>query len=298
MSNLEDYLRMFDNLNVKAGRKPHQPCLLLAVVDLVESSAITDGIVQLNLALRETFSDYFAIVKGPDDKDRPDNPFRYLDSTRFWTLQGEGYTKAEIDSELFEYMQSSSDRKTMRERLIRKWFPDHQQALSKKITFHHESNSYERGLREAVAGVPAVHEATPAVKARDRAFRRFILETYDYRCAASGWRLIIPESRKSRVLVEAAHLIPYAESQDDDPRNGIALTPDFHWALDQNVIAPGPDMKWHVSEVVDGRIADHKPLLDLRGREVIFLGKQSMRPRKDALEYRLENLLRRAENTR
>ena len=297
MSNLEDYLRMFANLKVQGSRKPHKPCLLLAVIDLVESGAITDGLVQLNPAFRETFSDYFAIVKGPDDKDRPDNPFRYLDSTPFWTLQGEGYTKAEIDSELFGYMQSSSDRKTMRERLIRKWFPDHQPALSKKITFHRKSNSYERGLREAVAGVPAVHEARrrPLLKARDRAFRRLVLETYDYRCAASGWRLIVPESR---ILVQAAHLIPHSESQDDDPRNGIALTPDFHWALDQDVIAPGPDMKWHVAEVVDERIADHKPLLDLRGREVIFLGKQSMRPRKDALEYRLERLLRRAENIR
>ena len=45
----------------------------------------------------------------------------------------------------------------MREHLIRKWFPDHQQAFNKKITSYRESNSYERGLREAVAGGHAVH---------------------------------------------------------------------------------------------------------------------------------------------
>ncbi len=298
MPNLQNYLRMFANLKVYGGRKPHKPCLLLAVIDLVESGAITDGLVQLNPALRETFSEYFAVVAKPDDKDRPETPFRHLNTASFWTLQGEGYTKAEIDSELFRYMHSSSDRETMREQLIRKWFPDHQRALDEKIASHRESNSYERGLREAVAGVPTVHEPPPSTYTRDRAFRRLVLEAYDYRCAASGWRLIIPESHKSRILVEAAHLIPYAESQDDDPRNGIALTPDFHWALDQDVIAPGPDMKWHVSEVVDGRIADHKPLLDLRGQDVIIPGKQSMQPRKDALEYRLERLLRRAENIR
>ena len=86
-------------------------------------------------------------------------------------------------------------------------------------------------------------------------------------------------------------MIPHSESRDDDPRNGIALTPNFHWALDQHVIAPGPDMKWHVSKVVDKRIADNKPLLDLEGQEIIFPGQQSMRPRKDALEWRLERLL-------
>ena len=278
---------MFADLKVQGGRKPHKPCLLLAVIDLVESGAITDGLVQLNPALRETFSEYFAIVAKSDDKDRPDNPFRYL-NTPFWTLKGKGYTKAEIDPELFRYMQSSSDREAMREQLIRKWFPDYQQVLNKRITSYRESNSYERGLREAVAGMPAVHEAPPSAYTRDRAFRRLVLGAYDYRCAASGWRLIVPESR---ILVQAAHLIPHSESQDDDPRNGIALTPNFHWALDQHVIAPGPDMRWHVSKVVDKRIADNKPLLDLEGQEIIVPGQQSMRPRKDALEWRLERLL-------
>ena len=28
-------------------------------------------------------------------------------------------------------------------------------------------------------------------------------------------------------MVEAAHLHPFAEAGDDDPRNGIALTPDL-----------------------------------------------------------------------
>ena len=62
-----------------------------------------------------------------------------------------------------------------------------------------------------------------------RAFRRIVSENYDYRCAASGWRIILPEGR---VMVQAAHLIPFAETRDDDPRNGIALAPTFHWALD------------------------------------------------------------------
>ena len=36
--------------------------------------------------------------------------------------------------------------------------------------------------------------------------RLAVSENYDYRCAASGWRIILPEGR---VMVEAAHLIPY-----------------------------------------------------------------------------------------
>ena len=292
MPDLQEYLRMFADLNVGGGRKPHKPCLLLAVIDLVESGSITNGLVQLNPALREAFSEYFTIVAKPDDKNRPDNPFRYLNKP-FWTLKGEGYTKAEITSELFKYMQSASNREAMREQLIREWFPDHQEALSEKLAFRRDSNSYERALREAVASEPVVSEALPVrnvrdKKVRDSAFRRLVLEAYDYRCAASGWRLIVPESR---ILVQAAHLIPHSESQDDDPRNGIALTPNFHWALDQHIIAPGPDMKWHVSEVVDKRIPDNQPLIELEGKAVNPPTKRSMSPRKDVLEWRLERLL-------
>jgi putative restriction endonuclease len=62
--------------------------------------------------------------------------------------------------------------------------------------------------------------------------------------------------------VEAAHLIPFSESHDDDPRNGIALAPTLHWALDRYLIAPGPDYKWHVSPVLDSRIRDNTELLE------------------------------------
>jgi hypothetical protein len=48
--------------------------------------------------------------------------------------------------------------------------------------------------------------------------------------------------------------IPFSESQDDDSRNGIALAPTFRRALDRYLIAPGPDLKWHVSPVLDSRI--------------------------------------------
>lgn len=311
MPNFQDYLQMFADLNVDKSHgdiSPHKPCLLLAVIDLVESGAITDGRVRFTLALREIFSEYFAIVAKPKHHDRPHIPFYYLDSDPFWTItvktgresdfkrittpshrQVEDYTEyAEIDLELFKYMRSSSNREAMREQLIRCWLPDHRKALNEKIAFCRESNSYERTLRGTVASVPVVRDAPSVPGAQDSVFRRLVLEAYDYRCAASGWRLIVPGNR---ILVQAVHLIPHSESQDDDPRNGIALTPNFHWALDHHIIAPGPDLKWHISRALDEHIADNQPLLALRGKDVIVPSKQSMRPREDALEWRLERLL-------
>ena len=146
-------------------------------------------------------------------------------------------------------------------------------------------------LELAAEGQPPVAiPADPA--ARDPAFRRLVLEAYDYRCAASGWRLIVPGGP---ALAEAAHLIPFAETHDDHPRNGIALTPTFHRALDARLIAPGPDMKWYVSEVLDRRIPDNGPLVQIAGEDVIFHGNQRHRPREDALRWRVEHLRTRSE---
>lgn len=77
--------------------------------------------------------------------------------------------------------------------------------------------------------------------------------------------------------MEAAPIVPFAQTKDDDPRNGIALAPSYHWAMDKNIIAPGPDLSRHVFEVLDDRVADNRPLLDLKGKEII-----PPRDRKDA----------------
>lgn len=90
--------------------------------------------------------------------------------------------------------------------------------------------------------------------------------------------------------MEAAHIHPFSEAGDDDPRNGLALTPNMHWAMDRNLIAPGPDYLWRVSQAVDTRIPDHQPLLALQGQAVLRPQDRRMWPRQDALAWRLARL--------
>ena len=70
------------------------------------------------------------------------------------------------------------------------------------------------------------------------------------------------------------------------------MPPTFHRALDQNLNAPGPDMKWHVSRVVERRIPDNRPLVELDQQDVIFHGDPKYRPSPTSLEWRVENLRR------
>jgi putative restriction endonuclease len=78
-----------------------------------------------------------------------------------------------------------------------------------------QASRYERAIRD---GQPLrVGEEPPAAYVRKPAFRRLLLDG-------------------GEAMVEAAHIHPFAVSGDDDPRNGLALTPDMHWAMDRNLI--------------------------------------------------------------
>jgi len=88
-----------------------------------------------------------------------------------------------------------------------------------------EISDYQRKLDEGegIAESPEVPEFV-----RDTAFSRIVRRAYDYRCAACGLRVVL---EGGLYIVDAAHLIPFAETHDDDPRNGIALCKNHHWAM-------------------------------------------------------------------
>ena len=118
-----------------------------------------------------------------------------------------------------------------------------------------------------------------------------VTEAYDWRCAATGLRILLPTGES---LVEAAHIRPFSETGDDDPRNGLALAPNIHWAFDKNLIALGEDLKWHVSEVLDDRIPDFAPLIQLNGKGLIGPTERRFTPKLESLAWRMTRLRRHA----
>ncbi|MEA3447516.1 MAG: hypothetical protein U9Q98_03570 [Bacteroidota bacterium] len=55
---------------------------------------------------------------------------------------------------------------------------------------------------------------------RSSVFRKAIIRTYDYQCAVTGLRV---QDRRNRPLLEACHIVPFAESCNDSVRNGIGF---------------------------------------------------------------------------
>ncbi len=309
--NLDQYLKAFRNLHVNraGGASPHKPCMLLAVLGLAEAGDLAQNKIRFEPALIERYMNFFGAVRDESDHPNPYYPFFHLKSEGFWHLQPlpgrEAVVEAmatarsvaaitdniawvSLDPELHALILAEPSRTALREELLVAWFGSRRKALQPVIDEERGIDRYQTQLRDSAADQYAIKGEPPAEPARKAAFRRIVSENYDYRCAASGWRIILPDSR---VMVEAAHLIPFAETHDDDPRNGIALAPTFHWALDAHIIAPGPDYAWHVSKALDERVADNQPLLALEGKTLMLPKEKGLWPRKEALEWRVRRLL-------
>jgi len=111
-----------------------------------------------------------------------------------------------FDDGFWALLSNPVSRHQLREAIIARYFPERRDQIA------------------ALAGAPAnllepsaLHEEEPP--GRDAAFRRTVLEIYDYTCAACGIRLLLNSALS---LVEAAHIIPFSVSRNDKPTNGLA----------------------------------------------------------------------------
>ena len=77
MSVLE-YEKRFAQLNVNRANNrasPHKVAMLMAVMELIESEAVTENCIHFDTALTETFSRQFSNLASDADRDNPHLPF-------------------------------------------------------------------------------------------------------------------------------------------------------------------------------------------------------------------------------
>ena len=315
---LATYADQFRRLKVNVARgraSPHKICMLLAVLDLARGGALTENRIEYAPPLLERYAMYFNAVRGPGDHPNPYFPFFHLAGSlrgggqSFWHLQPrpgresvfesmstastarqmtENIDHARLDTELFELLQDERAVDALSAVLAETWFDRGLRDLDAVVGRTRQINDYERVLRTSNSPALIAAEAAPSY-VRDPAFRRVVTEIYDFRCAATGLRLVLPDGA---AMVEAAHIHPFSEAADDDPRNGLALTPDMHWALDRHLIAPDTDFRWRVSSSLDRRIPDYRVLTELEGKPLFLPREARMYPKQAAIEWRMAMLLR------
>ncbi|BCA78921.1 HNH endonuclease [Desulfuromonas sp. AOP6] len=270
MTNLTTAIKHFTSLNRAPGvtwteatkrKAPHKPILLLAVLDLVHRGVVTNPFIDVTadlVELNELFNLYWRRVVPLGQTSSIAFPFSRLAREPFWELVPQpgktvssaiinntssvSYLRkyalgAKLDDELFQVMQSGQGREALRETLLQSCFSmDAAVLLREQSLINGAAYDYSRVLEEK-AHLPLVKEIVeaesyrPAV--RDQAFRKVVTTAYDHRCALCGIRIVTPDGH---TVVEAAHIVPWSKSKNDDIRNGMALCRTCHWGFDEGML--------------------------------------------------------------
>ncbi len=315
---LENYIRRIEGLRGgqrgHEGPAPHRPLLLLVVIDLISLGKITKNRIFPSPDLAEIFLKYWSSVAG-NRKPNLAMPFFHLKSTRFWHLHPHPGKKAALkkarkirrmpdlvdivhhatlDDELFTLLTNVGERNQIRKRLINKHFPAFKQVIETLFQEEEQIGEYRQLLIGAVAEGPFTYQTIPEpVQAtqpvRRAAFRQEIMQIYDYTCAVCRLRIVTMHGESA---TDAAHIIPFSISQNDDIRNGISLCKLHHWAFDKGLISLNRNYKVMVSALLSERRPTEWVLTEQRDKSILLPEHDLLYPAQDALKWHRDERFR------
>jgi predicted restriction endonuclease len=153
------------------------------------------------------------------------------------------------------------------------------------------------GLRNGVVLPFQVHEERAEYMVRrdvrEAAFRRVVLEQYNFFCAVCDSKFLLRDQKSGFVTeAEAGHIISVQERGPDDPRNGISFCKRHHWAFDEGLFTLTDIRKVKVSPVVMTAERKKFDLEEYDGENVRLPNNEACFPAEAALHWHQENRFR------
>ncbi|MFO0965503.1 MAG: HNH endonuclease [Gemmataceae bacterium] len=263
----------------KGNPAPHKPLLLLVVLDLAEEGELP-ALLALTPELAFRFFTYWSVV-AKRRKQRPDIrlPFHHMQSDGFWSPLGKdgaistdrrGTQLAALTSDFLAFAKQPLLREKARRLLIATYFePEERLALHALTGLPVPSD--EELKRDRTLGADQAK-----AKGREARFRLTIVAAYNYTCALTGYRLTTISAGS---IVDAAHIHPFADSRNNEPGNGLALSKNAHWLFDNGLWSLTDDCR---IVVATGRFAeespDQKALASYHGHRLRLPSEASLRP--------------------
>ena len=319
---IEDYARRFARLRTNRNRKvwsgvtahqaPHKPLLLLCVLDLFDSGEISSNLVEITDDLAELFGRYWERVLPFGHLRNLALPFFHLRGDGFWHLLPkhenarlgsqiaymsrlrEEIFGARLDEELYDLVRSKENRDRLRSVLIETYFsPGTRGLVSEQGAINRGAFVYSEELLRRPED-PRVEETLPVEEAyrpavRDQGFRRAVVTAYLHRCALCGIRV---RTLDGHTAVAAAHIVPWSETRDDRPANGIALCRMCHWVFDEGLMRVSSE--YEISTSPQLTTIDNLPgyLTYLEGRGIVGPSRKPFWPDVESLQWHRENVFR------
>ena len=321
---LQDYIQKLQNLQDQR-RTPHKPFLLLIIVEMLDCGELSENHIRFEAIEKKKpfFADLIEVfnsLNGSNWRPSIHNPFFHLKTHGFWYLDPIALQSrpaadtpspsqlrnmravAKVDENLFLLLAIPDSRAILRQMLISFYFSETRDAIERVIAEH-------RGIRcEHIAAhieaysqkliqdtqhpflmqrdVVSVQTETPVRRA---GFRQAVMQIYDYTCAVCALNI---RASSGESVTDAAHIIPFSVSYNDDIRNGMSLCKLHHWAFDAGLIS--------VSEtyqvVVSPAMTEHGPttsmLARLRDKQIWLPSECEYRPAPEALAWHRQSVMR------
>ncbi|MBV5262341.1 HNH endonuclease [Synechococcus moorigangaii CMS01] len=305
------YQQQFKKLRVdrSRGTAPHQPIMLLSVMEQIEQKHIMVNRIYPNASLIATFSKYWSYLAGENHRNSMHLPFFYLKSSKFWHLKVKAGLEtaikgfkpksvntltalidyAYLDPELFALLQRTGDRHILIMTLLDEWFPNKQEQIQK--LFQKDAfKEFQDRLRESGGRVYTVDDDEVrdenVVIVRDAAFRRNVIANYNYQCCLCGMRVI---DQKGQTIVDGAHIKPFSEFRDDRFDNGLSLCKNHHWAFDRGWFGIDEDYRIIINKNLDEITPNNRAIKDFEGKKIALPNYSFYNPRLDAIEWHYLN---------
>jgi putative restriction endonuclease len=279
---------------------------MLSLLDLIEQGVIQVNLIELTPDLMDLFKLYWTLVMSPERRGNLAMPFYHMKSEGFWTLLPKpgqesalqalttmtslGQVRsillgAQLNDELFELLQSSINRGHLRTLLISTYFSqDVQRAVLEQAQMNQAAFEYSRVLFEKAKGLRDATQSydVPKKPVRDQGFRRVVVAAYAHRCTLCGIRM---RTADGHTVVDAAHIVPWSVSHNDDPGNGLALCRLCHWTFDKGLI--GISRKYRIITSTDLLAGDNLSgdLAKLGDRSIFTPEDQDLWPKPEALAW-------------
>ena len=321
---LQDYIQRVNNLQDRR-RTPHKPFLLLIIIEMLESSELSENRIPFREIEEKKpfFADMIAAFnRGNTTNWQPSlhNPFFHLKTNGFWHLEppelqsrpaattpGDAYLRnmnatAKLDERLFVLLVMPEYRDLLRQTLISTYFSNIRHEIERVIEEHR--NLRREQIAEDIEGyseqliqdtqhpfsmqrdVASIQVETPL---RSAGFRRAIMCIYEYTCAICELNI---QAATGASITDAAHIVPFSVSYNDDVRNGMSLCRSHHWAFDAGLIAVSEEHRVIVSPAMTEQGPTASMLTGLRDRKIWLPREPEHHPASEALTWHREQVMR------
>lgn len=270
MSN-DGWLTKLPKLRKARNNAPHKPLFLLVVLELAEQRVLTSERLDLSPELAFRFTTYSRVVTHRLTQ-RPDirMPFHHLKSDGYWTAftnSGESSQHRSVTSYVIlkaDFLEACLDaefRRSARRILI----ASHFEPAERNALYHLVGLDIPRDdeiARDASFEIP--DDASQV--GRDGRFRLDVAAAYGYTCALTGYRVTTISGGS---IVDAAHIHQFADSRNNNPKNGMALSKNAHWLFDSGLWSIDDDHRILVAEdAFEESFPDQKSLTNYHGAQL------------------------------